>query len=1740
MKQFPKIGQLISAPAIQTVIRLQEAMAAAPDDLKSQIVNSFVLTDEVFAGLELFLQVFNEGKSAGFILKGGYGSGKSHFLAYLGGVCRYPEFFAELRRNYPQLDRYQAFPSGKLLTVGIPLMNYSAQVSLENAILDAIQREFQRLRVSFPSSWQEHILEQFRISFSSALVEEYEQKIASSPTENFVNALMEFLEQKKIPFAPFFSRRDFFLSLDELIRTHFPAGLVLLLDETSEFLRSRSQQDNSSEDIRFLQFLGEWNLPFHCRVILSMQEEIEETTRASEMALHKIRDRYHRRIQLSVVHIRAIFSQRLVIKLPGAESVIHDVFEQFRSYFPSWNISFPEFLEIYPIHPSTLYYLESLTNLFSKTRGMIEFFHQALHGEAGNLPLLEQPADRLLTPAAIFTAFSDKIQENRQTHRYIDHVWRDYQYTVPRVFTEPEEREAALDLVRLLILTEISLNLPKLTIRAIAEILGQGIDPVDPGANLAFIQYLIEQLAARSSYIKRVSVDNAFEDIVQLTMTQSVADRFQEEVARLMQRHLNLSDIALSELLQSVDGEPLSLGSLYNRYDQISALWQDSSRRIRIQLSMPDRVNQELAMQWRQGVEDEDIDLVLVLGFPVVHNERMDPLWRVLREHAPLLIRRVFYWQPDTLGTAEREDITRWYAETLTFNKLVQEQPAFFEGQNDEIARMLDQAKKKCRDIILKAYFPPRVHSCDQLRVLDETARLAVDLKTLTRFLAYHALDLLYPDHKKIKSATPEPPLETVGELIDHIQTNLTGIHFFLASISHGTLLKNLTEKLGLIKSMGQEFMIDPNPGNSPFLRELLKIIENSTPSYSELYRNRRFSDFGVSHHQLILSLYFLAQAGYVELILQQRAMRSDEFSLSKIRECRRIAPGSQVSELFLSQHDKLKSLIGKIKPSELHFKGQENAWAKLIEFKQQNEPSLNWLINQLKTLSHTPPFGETSFLNVLTHLYSLASIITLIKPGLSSKQGLDNLLTAIKEPEELEFFLTQFHQTRELVNDHFPQVVVIFDYLNCPQIFAVIQNTPLESDYEELSDQFKKLKQTVTPQMIQTLFKSFESFRNLYRQLYSETHQKWFPPERLAALQQLQQTIQWQLLDRLNQIQLISAQPDFQDIRQQTERLIGQFCSRDPERELERQPFCICQANPSFVPVSDWEEQIEAIRCKLMESIHSYIDHFSKPEFQQKIVRYQVRLVDWGKTQQASLLNKIIHSNWRETPAISELLQTLIPPVITLIREALSDKTVIVAKEISTLISKIAGKKLLYSEARRLIDDWLSIDQKSEETFLSFDTGVWQSQQEETTGSLQPLPAFLQQYIRSLALPQSPEEIFTELIIMFLYSLAQSYKIPTHWSPLTFNIGHGEKELVELNAQFDLLPQEFDLENFLGNEILQSIIEGTFFAQAELDALIHFINQASNFPQLQMRAAVVLLNDFSFFLRRDKLPALIGRNVLSDWLNQLRDIHDRLLKPVTSWQQFPRFCANAVVFFRDELQLQLLDLENRKTQRIDFDISIWQRQQRVDKAQAFESLFQEQLSQWDQASNQLETKIRKTVGDEHGINLLVIDGLRIDFYLRLRESLWSAPHWLCEYESFLLSPMPTTTQSFYAVLADLNIELFKSVERDYHYPHFLNSCLDTMGNHHRRAFIVGFLDEKLHTEKNELALLFQETLSRLEQFFQPIPTGFSFYLCADHGFSEKSDYRSKDQPRYMHQGQSSLDRLVPWVKLTKSSAPAR
>jgi hypothetical protein len=309
-----------------------------------------------------------------------------------------------------------------------------------------------------------------------------------------------------------------------------PGGFLLVLDELSEFLRSKADAHLFNEDVRFLQFLGEWCQDKRFWILGAMQEGIEHTGELEYSLYRKIKDRYRLRLLLSPAHVRTLIAQAMLVKKAGYEQAVQQLVADLREVYPEAALDYSALEAIYPLNPATLELLEQVRDRFSQARGVVDFVVARLRGDTarGIEPFLEQPWGSLVTPELIVDHFRDLFEIQPEFQGLAQQVFPWYQKHLREIFERPALQELAERLLKLLVLVHLSPARSALTAAEAAAWILFSATRVDPERNLRIVQRVFSQLSERGRYVAE------HKGAYRLDLTDQGGALFEEQLRREM------------------------------------------------------------------------------------------------------------------------------------------------------------------------------------------------------------------------------------------------------------------------------------------------------------------------------------------------------------------------------------------------------------------------------------------------------------------------------------------------------------------------------------------------------------------------------------------------------------------------------------------------------------------------------------------------------------------------------------------------------------------------------------------------------------------------------------------------------------------------------------------------------------------------------------------------------------------------------------------------------------------------------------------------------------------------------------------------------------------------------------------------------------------------------------------------------------------------------------------------------
>ncbi|MFV2055464.1 MAG: DUF6079 family protein [Thiohalomonadales bacterium] len=769
------IADFLDVPPHPTVVNLDDLRASQT----GWISDSYHITNDVKNHIHALNISLQKETGTGIFLIGHFGSGKSHFLAYVIQQIQ----MGKLTRARPKIHY-------------LSLVNFSAQHSLEDIIVKQLG-----------------------------------------------------IEQTQ-------DRREAFAQLQS---TQSP-GLFLILDELSEFLRSKTSVTQFNEDIRFLQFLGEWAQQHKFWIMAAMQEQIEHTGDLDHTLYRKIKDRYPLRFLLTPVHVRDLISQTLLIKKPGYDETVSAWAMDLSQGMPKGMIDQKTLCQLYPLHPVTLDLLEEVRDCFSQARGIVEFVITQLRGhpERKIPPFLERPWGDLLTPDYIVDHFEDLFEIQPEFVPLSNQCLPYYRRHLQQLFPQIRQQQLARQLIKLLMLVYISPTRQSMQAEEAVYWLMFRASRLDMSKNRQLVQGILDKLVEQGRFVERAG-------------TGYLLNLNQDSQAELEQ-HLNRAKNELQSDEKQV-------------FDIICVALKDSAFNPFI---LPQHEWQARSLRWH--FHERPYKVCLGEAELVIANNPAQPELLYLRIALPWSnsqpTNQVALLQP------ARIELTTQWLELAAMVKL-KDRPLSNKARS-LLNRKLKERSALFVNEIKQAYQQSKIIynglMVDQNLMLDVTQPfIEIVEQSIERLLRkrYASFERFAPSHGAISKETW---LKYLRHGLSHNVLNLES-HDAVRLIQEGYLLP-----MGLLKRQGPEYQLPKRLDRHELVSIVLSMLAQE-PQPGIIYKHLAEPVYGLVEDQVHCLLYFLLIQGEIDIVKDQHSLRDNFETLSDPRQYDRIIAAHALSE---------------------------------------------------------------------------------------------------------------------------------------------------------------------------------------------------------------------------------------------------------------------------------------------------------------------------------------------------------------------------------------------------------------------------------------------------------------------------------------------------------------------------------------------------------------------------------------------------------------------------------------------------------------------------------------------------------------------------------------------------------------------------------------------------------------------------------------------------------------------------
>jgi len=295
------------------------------EDKAKDTIEKYVITDDLKVHIQRIAEDLKKPKHNSYQIIGNYGSGKSHFLAILAAIIDNPKLADSLQ------DEETKKTFKKNLDRDFAVVHFELQPS-------------------------QHTLSEF-----------FYDRLTVKLKQNYD------IEIPEIDAGDIYDHKEKVREILEIIKSKNPKmGLVVIIDEISDFLKSKPSKEMKFADTQFMRVLAQASNQMDFMFLGSMQENVFESDEFIEEAesIGRTIQRYEI-ITISKDDIKKVLSQRALKKDIGQRDQLKELLDDYGQQIPQVQNNLNEFVELYPVHP---YIIEVFNYLpYFENRGILDF-----------------------------------------------------------------------------------------------------------------------------------------------------------------------------------------------------------------------------------------------------------------------------------------------------------------------------------------------------------------------------------------------------------------------------------------------------------------------------------------------------------------------------------------------------------------------------------------------------------------------------------------------------------------------------------------------------------------------------------------------------------------------------------------------------------------------------------------------------------------------------------------------------------------------------------------------------------------------------------------------------------------------------------------------------------------------------------------------------------------------------------------------------------------------------------------------------------------------------------------------------------------------------------------------------------------------------------------------------------------------------------------------------------------------
>jgi len=1199
LKTYNDLFKLSEKP--QEVITMDEAIVSN----QQQIINNYVITSNIKDEFKKVLHNLNLESGKGFWVQGAYGSGKSHFMSYLTILLNSSKYWFKLPDEIK--NEYQGvFEDKNFLTVNFTLSEVN---NLKAKLFDEIEKSFKNTGVNITIKNDDKIVKQFLDNEYDNLKDWFFKFVENKLSINKSDWL-DYLDSYNIPrlaeiiiefnkFRGVFANKehrefiypDISEGLEQIetsLNNNFD-GLVIFIDELSEFLQKKKSRNEESESLETIQALGQriTNLPIWTFAAVQKNPAtiIDEEIYIGDEE-EKVFDRF-KPINLSEADIEEIIDKRIIIKDENQKKTIKAIYKDLKNnkFNLEKNISKDRFVKLYPFHHEFVQSLVDLSTYGSRQRAAVRETWEIVSDK------LNTPANKLITIDVLYDIFEDDIiyKNFKQFYDLYRNIFRE-------AIIKPgfdEDQELAKRIMKVLVIYGIRDKEP-----LSAEDIGNFLmtdSGLDFGLSLINeeIERILEKInqAVHGQGIKMIPTEEDDNYYWQVN-PRSTGINIDAEIIKEMQ-YLNENDIMI-DIPKFINNNrkffhDYKVGQ--NRSSMgIDFEWRNTDRR---GITFYKKLRDDEKLE-KLNPEENDIEFTLILDTPFYDN--FDEKLKRARSLAEVDERNIF-WIPKELTKKHKTALKKYRA----VDNLVDE---YSNASNEEDIQKYNQLKTKksnlsseLESVIINAYSNGIIVN---KKTEVENIKHYQDVKGIGEHFLKHILDDLYSKHPYYKRS------------ISRRQSNALIRNLIIPGKNkkEKNEIENIAEPLDIVDYNGSYYKLELN---NQIFDEIAKLLHDEEwHSSDEIYKKFRLSPWGLQEYSFEIILASVIASGNCrakdkdENIINSGKFNKHYFDShgSLIDKIKALSKGKLVNNTIWNDIEKISEIMDINFKSEKNSTNQDENWASLINKSLKLMTSIESTKNRFNNLAYKLKQHKEmkKQFNIFNKFNKFLSDVEEFKSR-ESDFGLARFREVLLEKfNDIQFFKERYYQLLKIFEmDEERMDTALSQYYN---YFGNIETENYKlDDIAEIQRRYDELyKIIMKPHKVQELLNESQKVKEGYIKKYIKAHNKYHNNYK-KFLDKIKDLNEYTTLADLEDIKKIDISTSLNKTMNNIKENFSNYCAISlSEANMEQNPICSC----GYLLGEEFNSiDISKVKGLLMESIKEYFRKLKSDSFREQFEIY-------------------------------------------------------------------------------------------------------------------------------------------------------------------------------------------------------------------------------------------------------------------------------------------------------------------------------------------------------------------------------------------------------------------------------------------------------------------------------------------------------------------------------------------------------